>query len=185
MHVHLATTHLHPHLACADVWATYSIHPCTGFCCHSPPFWLCSREEPHAPACLLKYWLQHLDDALFPTSMYPQCIDLARSSSKLEDYATLIASLPAVNRNVITFLVEKVVAPIIQPDCMTVNKMGIGNLAVVFGPSFLRNPSGKSQPCVAPPMTSCVFLQLSNGQGGLPRLLVRFSISQRLICRQR
>eukprot|EP00954_Amorphochlora_amoebiformis_P018313 1325274-Amorphochlora_amoeboformis.AAC.1 len=54
--------------------------------------------------------------------------------------SAIVSKLPRLNRNVLEYIIH-FVTKIAQPRYVKVNKMTVSNLAVVFSPSFMRNPS--------------------------------------------
>ncbi|KAG9288682.1 hypothetical protein G9A89_004301 [Geosiphon pyriformis] len=91
-------------------------------------------------AALLKLWLRDLPEPLFTYSMYHDFI----SAAKIEDPKRRVIALhervnllPDPNYSTLNYLMghlDKVVAN------QKINKMGVQNLAIVFGPTLLRAP---------------------------------------------
>lgn len=104
--------------------------------------------NPHVCAALLKDWLRLLTDPLIPTEQfYAQAIAAAKGSSSgpsfdRAPFQSLFRSLPALNQRVLQHL-SGMVRAISEPANAETNKMTVENLAIVFAPSFLRNPSAE------------------------------------------
>lgn len=103
-------------------------------------------DNPNAPAALLKQWLRLLEAPLIPTEMYSMAIVAAQTSPKSDSpensqVRALLDQLPAVNRAVLERICTGLVTPILLPEHVATNRMSIRNLAIVFAPGFLRNPS--------------------------------------------
>ncbi len=102
--------------------------------------------SPHAAAALLKEWLRLLAEPLIPESLYESAIlsvkEKALAESKSHDAVIfdIFRKLPNVNQRVIEEL-SSMACKIAKPENCQINKMNIENLAIVFSPSFLRNPS--------------------------------------------
>mmetsp|Transcript_4607 Transcript_4607/g.8985 ORF Transcript_4607/g.8985 Transcript_4607/m.8985 type:complete len:649 (-) Transcript_4607:439-2385(-) len=102
------------------------------------------ETSPHVPAGLLKQWLRELAEPLIPTELYEEAIKIAKSIKDEDPKLTksvidgFVTQLPALNQKVlehICTLAGKIA------DLSSVNKMTYSNLAIVFAPGFLRNPS--------------------------------------------
>jgi len=96
------------------------------------------ETSPHVPAGLLKQWLRELAEPLIPTEKYAEAIQLAKSKPKLEDVKAFAQNLPEINLNVLKHI-SKMASEIAALS--SVNKMTFSNLAIVFAPGMLRNPS--------------------------------------------
>ncbi|KAJ1794046.1 hypothetical protein LPJ59_004617, partial [Coemansia sp. RSA 2399] len=94
-------------------------------------------HDPNVPASLLKEWLRDLAEPLVPESQYALCMstphdhDLARQ---------VLAELPHSSLLVIRYLLA-FFARLLRPSVRARTKMDASNLALVFGPSLLRNPA--------------------------------------------
>lgn len=97
--------------------------------------------NPNAPACLLKQWLRLLEEPIIPSSMYSQAITLGSENSAGASIMQFYNQLPPINQNVIHRIAWGLVHEIIKPENAEENRMSIRNLAIVFSPGFLRNPS--------------------------------------------
>lgn len=98
-------------------------------------------DSPHIPAGLLKQWLRELAEPLIPTPKYPDAIAIARNADAPPTDAQITAfvrSLPDINQRVLIEL-GKMTSQI--SSLASVNKMTFSNLAIVFAPGILRNPS--------------------------------------------
>mmetsp|Transcript_28559 Transcript_28559/g.69630 ORF Transcript_28559/g.69630 Transcript_28559/m.69630 type:complete len:645 (-) Transcript_28559:269-2203(-) len=96
------------------------------------------ESSPHVAAGLLKQWLRELAEPLIPTELYMLAIDLAKSKPQLAQVKEFAKKLPALNWKVletISVMAGKIAA------LSAVNKMTYSNLAIVFAPGMLRNPS--------------------------------------------
>jgi len=96
------------------------------------------ETSPHVPAGLLKQWLRELAEPLIPTEKYAEAIEIARSKPELQDVQNFVEKLPGINLNVlkhISSMAKEIAAQ------SAVNKMTFSNLAIVFAPGMLRNPS--------------------------------------------
>ncbi|KAJ2613296.1 hypothetical protein EV177_002578 [Coemansia sp. RSA 1804] len=94
-------------------------------------------DDPNVPASLLKEWMRDLADPLVPESYYARCVaapddpDLAR-----EVFAAMSQPALRVVRYLLAFF-----ARLLRPSVRARTKMDASNLALVFGPSLLRNPA--------------------------------------------
>ncbi|KAJ2658920.1 hypothetical protein IW148_004470 [Coemansia sp. RSA 1199] len=94
-------------------------------------------HDPNVPASLLKEWLRDLAEPLVPESLYEQCV------SAPDDPATalgVLSLMPESSMHVLKFLM-RFLAGLLLPEVQARTKMGASNLALVFGPSLLRNPA--------------------------------------------
>ncbi|KAJ1921886.1 hypothetical protein H4219_000232 [Mycoemilia scoparia] len=92
--------------------------------------------DPHVVASLLKEWLRELSEPLVPSDLYDECVSHAENYKYI---LGIIRSLPEVHQRTISFLI-KLFQLLIRPENQSETKMTASNLALVFGPSFLRNP---------------------------------------------
>ncbi|KAJ1932592.1 hypothetical protein FBU59_006316, partial [Linderina macrospora] len=93
-------------------------------------------RDPNVPASLLKEWLRDLADPLIPEEFYDECIARAGDrSASLE----ILGALPEESYRVVDFLLH-FLKHLLDPEIEKMTKMDSSNLALVFGPSFLRNP---------------------------------------------
>ncbi len=103
-----------------------------------------TSSSPHAPAALLKEWLRDLSEALIPNEQYSEAIAITRAAGSDTPTAaavlTLFDKLDQINRNVIRDI-ALLCAEISSVENQKINRMSLENLAIVFAPSFLRNPS--------------------------------------------
>ncbi|ORX68573.1 RhoGAP-domain-containing protein [Linderina pennispora] len=93
-------------------------------------------RDPNVPASLLKEWLRDLADPLIPEVLYDQCI--ARSGDRKASLE-ILSALPEESYCVVDFLL-RFLKHLLDPEIEKLTKMDSSNLALVFGPSFLRNP---------------------------------------------
>jgi hypothetical protein len=98
-----------------------------------------SVNDPHIPAALLKLWLRELPDPLIPTEQYSDCTSIGGKKTP-EQALAILSKLPPTNRyivaRIITFL-----RVCVQPENVEKSKMSVDNMAMIFAPSFLRNPN--------------------------------------------
>ncbi len=101
-----------------------------------------TSSSPHAPAALLKEWLRDLYDALVPTDLYPEAIKAAKVMGDIAPASlkAIYDRLEPVNQSVLRELALMAKA-ISSPEYHAVNRMTMENVAIVFAPSMLRNPS--------------------------------------------
>eukprot|EP00824_Muranothrix_gubernata_P023151 TRINITY_DN5982_c0_g1_i3.p1 TRINITY_DN5982_c0_g1~~TRINITY_DN5982_c0_g1_i3.p1 ORF type:complete len:696 (+),score=120.04 TRINITY_DN5982_c0_g1_i3:185-2272(+) len=90
-------------------------------------------SDMHVAAGLLKYWLRHMRESVFPFSEFERCMSVASNSAGA---LQVIGSLPHTNRQVLEHLF-RFFAPFLARR--GVNKMTPHNLAVVFAPDLLRS----------------------------------------------
>ncbi|KAJ2114028.1 hypothetical protein IW146_003412 [Coemansia sp. RSA 922] len=93
-------------------------------------------HDPNVPASLLKEWLRDLADPLIPESLYETCM---ATPSDPQTVPNVLSMVPESSQCVIRYLLE-FLAYLLQPSVQAKTKMDSSNLALVFGPSFLRNP---------------------------------------------
>ncbi|KAJ2718895.1 hypothetical protein GGI07_005527 [Coemansia sp. Benny D115] len=94
-------------------------------------------RDPNVPASLLKEWLRDLADPLIPESMYEECIS---NPADKETVDRVLAQIPQTSLAVIKYLLS-FFAHLLQPEIIEKTKMDSSNLALVFGPTLLRNPA--------------------------------------------
>nr|CAG4643078.1 EOG090X0302 [Ilyocryptus agilis] len=111
--------------------------------------------DVHSVSGLLKLYLRQLPEALFTDRLYPHflhafsTLDVKASMTGVDIAAEggartliqLFSSLPQVNQNVITFLLDHLVR---VNGREARNKMSLHNLATIFGPTLMR-PAAPSQ----------------------------------------
>ncbi|CAF3673591.1 unnamed protein product [Adineta steineri] len=93
-----------------------------------------SVEDAHLPASLLKFWYRELAEPLIPSIFYEQCI---LNCDKVEPCIRLVNSLPEINRIVLTYLI-RFLQIFARPENVTITKMDVNNLSMVFAPNILR-----------------------------------------------
>jgi len=102
--------------------------------------------SPHVPAGLMKDFLRTLRDALIPEEYYMKCISLVLKADKenspvdKKTFREILSKLPKTNVAVLKFLTD-FIHRVAAPENLEINKMTVANLAMVFAPSVLRNPS--------------------------------------------
>ncbi|KAJ2681768.1 Rho GTPase activating protein 39, partial [Coemansia spiralis] len=90
--------------------------------------------DPNVPASLLKEWFRDLAEPLIPEALYAHCV------TDPTDTAAVLARMPPVSLRVLQFLIA-FLASLLRPDVQARTKMGAANLALIFGPTLLRNPA--------------------------------------------
>ncbi|KAJ4455341.1 putative Rho GTPase activation protein [Paratrimastix pyriformis] len=103
---------------------------------------------PHLPAVLLKTWLlaervlrKHkvegeLSDPVVPASSYLRCVSTEDPAAS----CGLLAEFPSPNRMLLKYLVRFLRLISLEPY-VTTNKMTTNNVALMFAPNIIRNPS--------------------------------------------
>ncbi|KAJ1964687.1 hypothetical protein GGI12_001256 [Dipsacomyces acuminosporus] len=95
-----------------------------------------SIHDPNIPASLLKEWLRDLAEPLMPESMYEACIEKPDDPQAVQ---SILYMLPDSSYQVVKYILG-FLSHLLQPNIRDATKMDSSNLALVFGPSFLRNP---------------------------------------------
>ncbi|KAJ2791959.1 hypothetical protein H4R21_006238 [Coemansia helicoidea] len=90
--------------------------------------------DPHVPASLLKEWLRDLAEPLIPEALYAHCV------AAPADAAAVLARIPPASLRVLHFLLA-FFATLLRADVQARTKMDAANLALIFGPTLLRNPA--------------------------------------------
>ncbi|KAJ4452964.1 putative Rho GTPase activation protein [Paratrimastix pyriformis] len=91
---------------------------------------------PHLPAVLLKTWLRELSDPVVPASSYLRCVSTEDPAAS----CGLLAEFPSPNRMLLKYLVRFLRLISLEPY-VTTNKMTTNNVALMFAPNIIRNPS--------------------------------------------
>eukprot|EP00466_Bigelowiella_natans_P000289 jgi/Bigna1/66223/fgenesh1_pg.1_\ len=107
-----------------------------------------SISSPHVAAGMLKEWLRGLRQVIIPDLMYTECINLCKEVEREEEFSderkqqllAMLGRIPSVNLSVLKQLV-RVVLLASHPLVVTKTKMTEKNMAIVFAPSILHNPS--------------------------------------------
>lgn len=68
-----------------------------------------------------------------------KCIDAVKEDNT-QKMIKILKSLPKLNYNVLVMM-NNFLQELIKPENQKVTKMGIQNIAIVFGPNFVRCPS--------------------------------------------
>ena len=110
--------------------------------------------DPHVPATIMKQFFRELPEPLLLASNYDSIVSICSQkipaeSKKDQIFALLRDTLPSVNMGVLLFLLGFLNRVYRMSE---INKMGLSNIATVFGPNLLR-------PAVDNPM-----LLMSNAQ---------------------
>ncbi|KAI8325557.1 RhoGAP-domain-containing protein, partial [Martensiomyces pterosporus] len=95
-----------------------------------------SIHDPNIPASLLKEWLRDLADPLIPESLYERCISTPSDAKAVH---SVLDVLPDSSLRVVKYLLG-FLSHLLAPGIQNATKMDSSNLALVFSPSFLRNP---------------------------------------------
>eukprot|EP00052_Salpingoeca_macrocollata_P009570 m.75308 g.75308 ORF g.75308 m.75308 type:complete len:734 (+) comp17156_c0_seq1:181-2382(+) len=99
---------------------------------------LSDADDVHAVSGLLKLYFRELSDPVFTEAMYPDFINAAKIQDKDERLGTLknlVCRLPPENYATLNLLFDHLLRVSEKGD---VNKMQINNIAIVFGPTLLR-----------------------------------------------
>lgn len=96
--------------------------------------------DPHVPATIMKQFFRELPEPLLLASNYSPIISicnmkLPQDQKKNQIFTVLRESLPAVNMGVLLFLLGFLNRVYRMSE---INKMGLSNIATVFGPNLLR-----------------------------------------------
>mmetsp|Transcript_32706 Transcript_32706/g.63816 ORF Transcript_32706/g.63816 Transcript_32706/m.63816 type:complete len:392 (-) Transcript_32706:149-1324(-) len=105
--------------------------------------------SPHVPAGMLKEWLRGLREVIIPDALYHECIAITKIHEKnnmefvpesRRRLNTVLGMIPPVNLAVLKTLV-RIVMLASHPANVGKTKMTEKNMAIVFAPSILHNPS--------------------------------------------
>lgn len=102
--------------------------------------WYGARHQPHVLASLLQRFFIELPDSLLTNALYDQLLTAVLVSSESGALLQVLKNLPASNRAVLLTLCS--LLRLIATHEVT-TRMSAMNLAIVFGPILLRNPSHK------------------------------------------
>ncbi|KAI9012756.1 hypothetical protein BC832DRAFT_547929 [Gaertneriomyces semiglobifer] len=99
--------------------------------------------DPNVPSSLLKLFLRELASPLIPAECYADCVEIGKmEASGMGGVGPrarqVITRIPEDNRHVVEYMLS-FLREFVKWEKHT--KMGVGNLAMVFAPSFLRCPS--------------------------------------------
>ena len=116
---------------------------------------LTNIRNPHICAALLKEWMRLLSEPVIPTdALYAQAIASVKTSSgasyDADAIRKLYTELPPLNQRVLKELAI-MVRDISEPSNADKSKMTVDNQAIVWAPSFLRNPSIDPQELMVSP----------------------------------
>ncbi|KAJ1814637.1 hypothetical protein LPJ56_004796, partial [Coemansia sp. RSA 2599] len=92
--------------------------------------------DPNVPASLLKEWLRDLADPLIPESMYDECMANPSDPAAVKD---ILERIPDTSLHVIKYLLG-FLSGLLRPSVQAKTKMDSSNLALLLGPTILRNP---------------------------------------------
>jgi len=90
-------------------------------------------------ASLLRLWMRELKYPIIPHELYAECIDISSGGS-----AEIIKELPELNCRVVMYLV-RFLRNMAREEVQVHTKMSVSNLAMIFAPNFLRNPSDSKE----------------------------------------
>lgn len=105
---------------------------------------LLGETDIHAVAGILKLYFRELPQSLFTGSLYPKFVEglsIKDANEKEQFMLDTLHELPRVNMLTALYLFEHLRRVSLQEN---INKMGVNNLATVFGPTVLRTPSSCS-----------------------------------------
>ncbi len=102
--------------------------------------------DPHVPGSALKLWFRELPTPVIAPEFYETCISMSDNSAGA---IAVVDQLPALNRNILMFIVNFLqvkqripltltVKIIGRPENHKITKMNYDNLAMVWAPNFLR-----------------------------------------------
>ncbi|MES1909534.1 MAG: hypothetical protein MHM6MM_002257 [Cercozoa sp. M6MM] len=110
-----------------------------------------AANDPITPAAMLKEWLRSLKEPLIPQEFYDECIgafDAWRVAQRGKDEAprdaarqrvlTVLNKVPALNQRALRVVASLMLESAAEEEH---SRMSLDNLAIVFAPSILRNPS--------------------------------------------
>jgi hypothetical protein len=101
-----------------------------------------SYDSPHVPACLLKLWLRELPQPIIPQSMYDDALDCVTGPPGVMTRARILGVWAELDhmRKRVTSHIAAISQELSKKANSATNKMSFHSLAIVFAPSFLRNP---------------------------------------------
>ncbi|KAJ2078722.1 hypothetical protein H4R24_004275 [Coemansia sp. RSA 988] len=94
-------------------------------------------HDPNVPASLLKEWLRDLAEPLVPESLYERCVCAPNDP---DTALSVLALIPPTALHVLKYLLH-FLARLLHPDVQARTRMDGSNLALIFGPTLLRNPA--------------------------------------------
>ena len=109
--------------------------------CETGKYELGDLQDPNVPSSLLKLWMRELTMPLIPPTYYDDCI---KNCENYQKAAQTIENLTIHNRRVCKYVI-RVLQIFSQPQYSKITKMTVNNVAMVFGPNFLRCPSDNPQ----------------------------------------
>ena len=118
--------------------------------------------RPNDAAGLLKMFFHDLPEPLIPYHMFSDFLssqmDYDTTEEKKSRLHELIDLLPAVNYNVLKYLISFMVRVVANQE---VNKMGAENLAMCFGPNILQPEEQTMESTLSIPKTNgCIALMI-------------------------
>ncbi len=97
--------------------------------------------SPHIVAGCLKDYLRRLRGTLAPEDVYDRCVALGKADAvDQKGLQSVTNALPRHNRKLLEHL-ARLVAKISSPSNVPRTKMTLANLAMVFAPAIIQNPS--------------------------------------------
>jgi len=100
-----------------------------------------SSVDVHVLTCLIKGLVRELPEPLLTYDLYQEFVDVDDIESESEKVSTLsglVSRLPTPNRNVMAAICTSSARVAEQKES---NKMDLGNLAIIYGPSILISPN--------------------------------------------
>lgn len=98
-------------------------------------------QDPNVPSSLLKLWMRELTQPLIPPHLYEECIKQCEDGER----AMAVINQLELNNRLVCKYVIRVLQIFSQPIYSKITKMTVNNIAMVFGPNFLRCPSDNPQ----------------------------------------
>ena len=100
-----------------------------------------TEDNPHVYAAILKDWLRGLEDLIIPKRYYDYCVSMAKENKlNKKQFEVFFSQLPSVNRECLKYLIN-FLRDFLKPQYQQFTKMGLENIAIVFGPTLLMPPN--------------------------------------------
>uniref|UniRef100_A0A6M2DR06 Putative rho gtpase-activating protein n=1 Tax=Xenopsylla cheopis TaxID=163159 RepID=A0A6M2DR06_XENCH len=99
-----------------------------------------NEDDPHVIAGALKLFFRELKEPLIPYDTFYSFLEasaLTDEEEKMSRLHRLIQDLPPCNRDTLQHLIAHLVR---VTECSNINRMHVGNLAIVWGPSLMWKP---------------------------------------------
>eukprot|EP01126_Amoeba_proteus_P066921 TRINITY_DN9772_c0_g1_i2.p1 TRINITY_DN9772_c0_g1~~TRINITY_DN9772_c0_g1_i2.p1 ORF type:complete len:568 (-),score=123.45 TRINITY_DN9772_c0_g1_i2:74-1555(-) len=107
------------------------------------------KEDLHDVTCILKQYLRELPDPLFTLDLYPKWLlsyDSKDWANTLKRMKSLLETLPSLNYNILNRLFHLLHRISNQAE---ITKMNSTNLAIVWTPNLLKNPTETLQSAIS------------------------------------